>query len=90
MNPQVTESLHTILSEQFHVEVDKLSAQTLMSELGLDSLSLVEFVFAVEDKFGLRIPEEKLDPRQAELSLGDVQRALEDALAHGQAPLPNT
>jgi len=30
---------------------------------------LMEFVFAVEDSFGLRIPEEKLDPRDVGITL---------------------
>ena len=29
----------------------------------------MEFVFAVEDRFSVRIPEDKLDPRQAGVTL---------------------
>ena len=40
----------------------------------------MEFVFAMEDRFNLRIPEERLDPRQANLTLDDLCRALDEAI----------
>jgi acyl carrier protein len=86
MTLSVFETITDVLVSQFHVEVDKVVATAKLTELGLDSLSLVEFVFALEDRLGLRIPEDKLDPRQAELTLTDVRHALEEALqAKGSA-----
>jgi len=41
----------------------------------------MEFVFAVEDRFRTRIPEERLDPRQAGLTLERVVAALDEQLA---------
>ena len=80
MTSSVFEAISEVLVSQFHVELDKVLASSKLADLGLDSLSLVEFVFALEDRLGLRIPEDKLDPRQAELTLDDVRQALEDAL----------
>ncbi len=70
-----------VLTEQFHVDRDRIQPDTALADLGLDSLSLMEFVFAIEDHFALRIPEDKLDPRQADLKLTDLCRALDEALA---------
>jgi acyl carrier protein len=44
------------LAEHANIPADKLSDPTLkMSELGLDSLGLVELLFAVEDRYGVHI-----------------------------------
>jgi len=45
----------------------------------------MEFIFAAEDHFALRLPEEKLDPRQAGLTLGEVAAAIDQELAQKQA-----
>ena len=40
----------------------------------------MEFVFAVEDRFDVRIPEDRLDPRQAGVTLGQLALLLEQAI----------
>jgi acyl carrier protein len=62
-------TISQILEQKFHTPVILIKHETALSDLGLDSLTLMEFVFAVEDSFGLRIPEEKLDPRQVGITL---------------------
>ena len=49
--------------------------------VGLDSLALMEFVFAVEDRFDVRIPEERLDPRQAGVTLEQLALLIDEAVA---------
>ena len=62
-------SIATILETDFKVERSAISPATVLTDLGLDSLALMEFVFAVEDAFHLRIPENRLDPREAGITL---------------------
>ncbi|MGJ7537027.1 MULTISPECIES: acyl carrier protein [unclassified Variovorax] len=62
-------SIAAILEADFRVERSAISPDTALSDLGLDSLALMEFVFAVEDAFHLRIPEDRLDPREAGITL---------------------
>src|SRR3954469_9422238 len=62
-------SIATILATDFRLERSAISPATALSDLGLDSLALMEFVFAVEDAFHLRIPEDRLDPRAAGITL---------------------
>jgi acyl carrier protein len=62
-------SIATILATDFRLERSAISPATALSDLGLDSLALMEFVFAVEDAFHLRIPEDRLDPREAGITL---------------------
>ena len=75
-------SIATILEADFRVARANISPATALSDLGLDSLALMEFVFAVEDAFHLRIPEDRLDPREAGITL---QRLCEVIDAEGEA-----
>ena len=68
---QTYTTLHTLLLDKFHGNV-AVTPDTALTELGLDSLTLMEFIFAVEDAFNIRIPEERLDPRQGHITLEQV------------------
>jgi len=81
MHRDLFDVLAAILVEQFQVDAARVRPETTLVSLGLDSLALMEFVFAVEDRFQTRIPEDKLDPRQAGLTLARVAEALEEQLA---------
>lgn len=85
MNPPTIEVVADVLQQQFHVERGLIAPEATLQSLGLDSLTLMEFVFAIEDRFDIRIPEERLDPRQATLTLGDLCTALEEGLAQRDA-----
>jgi acyl carrier protein len=86
VNPHTFEVVAEVLQQQFHVEPEKIAPERSLQALGLDSLSLMEFVFAIEDRFELRIPEERLDPRQSQLTLTDLCAALDEGVAN--RPLP--
>jgi len=79
----------TLLTTKFRVEPGLIEPQAALVSLGLDSLSLMEFVFAIEDHFDLRIPEDRLDPRQAELTLADVCQAIDEVILKRQAAVPS-
>lgn len=72
------ETITEILVTKFQVERGAIKPETLLTELGLDSLSLMEFVFAVEDAMNLRIPEDKLDPRQAGIDLKKLATVIDE------------
>jgi len=75
-----------ILEKDFHVDHAAIEPGAVLTDLGLDSLTLMEFVFAVEDAFHLRIPEDKLDPREAGITLQRLCEVIEEASAsHGDA-----
>jgi acyl carrier protein len=76
-----------VLKAQARNPLPELSPQTQLQELGLDSLELMEFVFAVEDRFKLRIPDSRLDPRQLDITLGDIAQAIDEVLVAGAAPV---
>ncbi len=81
MSPSTFAAVSQVLTGQFDVAPARVQPETTLHDLGLDSLALMEFVFAIEDHFALRLPEERLDPRQAGLTLADLCGALDEALA---------
>ena len=48
-----------VLSEKYDVDGDVISPEATLTELGLDSLTVVELLFDVEDEFEVEIPEER-------------------------------
>jgi acyl carrier protein len=81
MTPSSFDIVSEILSRQFKIDAKKIQPLTKLKDLGLDSLALIDFVFHLEDQLDLRIPEERLDPQNAGLTLADVCTALDDGLA---------
>ena len=88
MMPDIPSTIATLLSDKFHVPAEKIHAGAALEDLGLDSLSLMEFVFALEDAFGLRIPEDELDPRQSGITLARLHEVVAAHLGSGVAAAP--
>ncbi|MEO8309622.1 MAG: acyl carrier protein [Caldimonas sp.] len=81
MNPSTFDAISAVLVGQFHVEAGSVRPDVALDQLGLDSLALMEFVFAVEDRLDVRIPEDRLDPRQAGVTLEQLAVLLDEAIA---------
>lgn len=81
MNRATFDAISTVLADQFHVAADAVRPEATLEQLGLDSLALMEFVFAMEDRFDVRIPEDRLDPRQAGVTLERLAELLDEARA---------
>ena len=45
---------------EFSIEPAKLDAAASLESLGIDSLSFIEFMFKVEDEFGVKVSDEDL------------------------------
>lgn len=55
------EFLSGLLVEKFDVDPDKITPESNLTDLGLDSLSIVELVFDVEDEFDIEVSEDDAD-----------------------------
>ena len=51
--------LADVLSEKYDVPREAISPEATLTQLGLDSLTIVELLFDVEDEFGIEVPEER-------------------------------
>lgn len=83
MSSATFETISTILENDFQIDRSEIRPDRPLGDLGLDSLALMEFVFAVEDAFHLRIPEDKLDPREAGITLQRLCDVIEQAPPEG-------
>ena len=73
--------LQELIQEKYGTEMAALGPHDSMREKGLDSLALVEFVFAIEDHFSITIPDNDPDiDTLAKLA------ALVDSIRASQAP----
>jgi acyl carrier protein len=51
--------LQDLIHEKYGIEPAALSPDDSMREKGIDSLALVEFLFAVEDKMAITLPDKE-------------------------------
>jgi acyl carrier protein len=49
--------LQDLIQEKYGIDAAALDPTASMRDKGFDSLALVEFVFAIEDKFGITMPD---------------------------------
>jgi acyl carrier protein len=59
MNQSTLERLRTLVVKKFDVDPALLADDRHISELGMDSLGMADFVFHVEDLFGVEIDFDK-------------------------------
>ena len=72
----VLEKVKKILSDQFDVEEDSITPDTLIEgDLGADSLDVVDLLMSIEDEFELEIPDEETDNIK---TVGDLVQYIED------------
>lgn len=58
-NDKVQEKVAEIIAEQLGVDVGEVKADaSFTDDLGADSLDIVELVMALEEEFGIEIPDE--------------------------------
>jgi acyl carrier protein len=72
--------LQDLIQEKYGLDPSALDPHASMRGSGIDSLALVEFLFDVEDKYGISLP----DPDESLSSLADLA-AVVDRLRAAQA-----
>lgn len=61
-----------IVAEQTMVENTDVTLESTPEELGIDSLGLVEIVFAIEENFDVSVPYNANDPSTSDFDLTNV------------------
>lgn len=54
------DSITTLAAKQFGVDPTTIDADVPLQQLGADSLGLLEFLFELEDHFGVPIPQDSV------------------------------
>ncbi len=55
--------IQSMLQKQFGLTPEQVHPEQLLSELGIESLSVIEFMFELENEFAIEISEEGEPPR---------------------------
>jgi acyl carrier protein len=58
VDPEVEGSVKAVLHEVTSVDVAAMGPETVLEDLGLDSVSALDVIARVEERFDLRIPED--------------------------------
>lgn len=83
MNTALEERLFAMLPKELSVPREQLTRDAKLEEIGFDSLAVIEFMFQVEDAFGIRFGESGTPPK----TLGEVFDQIDEALTKaGKAP----
>ena len=67
-----------LAAKEFSLELGKLDATASLDTLGIDSLSFIEFMFKVEEEFGVAVSDDDLKGIK---TLADLERHVASALA---------
>ena len=72
MSDDILSKIQGIIAEQLDVkESDVTPEKSFTDDLGADSLAIVELVLALEEAFGIKIPDDKVDEIK---TVGDAVR----------------
>ncbi|MDX9916428.1 MAG: acyl carrier protein [Gudongella sp.] len=75
----VFEKVVKIIAEQLDADVEEITMETsLMKDLEADSLDAVEIMMALEDEFGIEIPDEDAEKFA---NIGDITKYVEEKIA---------
>lgn len=68
----VKDRIVEIIAEQAVLEVADVSMDNTLEGLGIDSLGLVESIFAIEEAFDIQVPFNANDPTESEFDISSV------------------
>ncbi len=72
----IEQKVKDIIVEQLGVNADQVVQEAkFIEDLGADSLDTVELIMALEEEFGVEVPDEEAEKL---VSVGDVTRYIED------------
>ena len=77
LQSDILQRLKQIAHGKVPVDVSRFSRDARLTDIGLDSFSLIELVFLAEEEFGVRIPVEGLSVK----TVGDVLDVISAASA---------
>ena len=73
MSDETLDKVRKIIAEQAMLDMDDVKPDSTPQEMGVDSLGLVEIVFAVEEAFNITVPFNANDPATSDFDISTVQ-----------------
>ncbi|MBO6776090.1 MAG: acyl carrier protein [Marinibacterium sp.] len=68
----IEDKVIAIIAEQAVLEPSDVSLDSTLDDLGIDSLGLVESIFAIEEEFDISVPFNANDPSESDFNIEDV------------------
>ncbi|NIY73383.1 acyl carrier protein [Marivivens donghaensis] len=72
MTNDVREKTIAIIAEQAVLEPSDVKMENTLEDLGIDSLGLVESIFAIEEAFDITVPFNANEPEKSEFDISTV------------------
>ena len=88
MTDQIRTRIRAIIAEQAMLEPDQITDDSTPQDLGIDSLGLVESIFALEEEFDISIPFNANEPEKSDFdisTMGTIIAAVERLVAQKAA-----
>jgi acyl carrier protein len=72
----VKQQVIEILAQQAVLEPSDVTLDSTLEQLGIDSLGLVECIFAIEEAFDIQVPFNANDPTEGDFDISSVARII--------------
>jgi acyl carrier protein len=72
MSESVRDKVIEIIAEQAVLEPGDIAMDQTLEDLGIDSLGLVESIFAIEEAFDIQVPFNANDPSDSDFDISSV------------------
>jgi len=73
----VTDKIIGIIAEQAILEISDVTMESTLEELGIDSLGLVESIFAIEEEFDITVPFNANEKTNGDFNISSVSKIIE-------------
>lgn len=72
MSGNIRDRVIAIIAEQAVIEVSDVRPDQTLADLGIDSMGLVEAIFAIEESFGIEVPFNANEPEKSDFDISSV------------------
>ena len=73
----MTDKIIEIIAEQAVLETSDVTLESTLEDLGIDSLGLVESIFAIEEEFDITVPFNANEPSNRDFDISSVSKIIE-------------
>ena len=73
----IADKVINIIAEQALLETSDVTLDSSLADLGIDSLGLVESIFAIEEEFDISIPFNANAPSESDFDISSVSKIIE-------------
>lgn len=77
MSDAVGEKIKEIIAEQAVLDPAEVELDKSLEDLGVDSLGLVEAIFAIEEAFDIQVPFNANEPEKSEFDISSVSAIID-------------